>query len=339
MAMHTYSSWNSPEKPNYKKFNEMVYIILTACFGITYPFFVINFAKEHPGVFLPTALEEFTLIGNVFIFGLFLLMILVGFLNNRRKKKMGPNVKKFKDYKAFCKDFLNNYEQKNSIRRKYSHVLPGILVIFVILSSYSLKPILLDAWKDYAFFIIIVIGIDFAFAFLLEDIIRLLAFDYMPYFVLRLCREALYPDELDTFSSTFVMVFSFGFFILVSFPIFFIVLLVSSIGDAMSSVVGITYSHKKHNFPKNTRKTIEGYIGGTTFSFLSAIFGVLFSNWIGFSDWPFQITLLAAVVASITFLGIDILTSITKLQDNYLNSFGVGLTLILLLSLYNIPIF
>ncbi len=338
MIYFLYSTWNLPSKTKYKKINEIIYIIITLGFGILYPFLLLYFADNHPGIFLPTAIEEFTLIGNVFIFGLFVMIILAGILNKLRhgKSQRTPN---YPDYESFKKQFLKEYEVKNTTRRKYPHILPAFVVIFIILLCYLMKGILMDAWSDYAFFIIIVIGIDFAFMFILEDLIRLLAFDYMPHFVINLCKAGLYSDELDTFSSTFVMIFSFGPFIVLSFPIFFIILLISSIADAMSSVVGMHFYNKRHYFPKNSHKTIEGYLAGAGFSFICSIFGAVFSNIMGFSEWSFSLIILIAIIASIIFLGIDLLTSRIKLQDNFLNPICIGIGIITFLSLLNIPLF
>ncbi|MHA1688378.1 MAG: hypothetical protein ACTSUN_03410 [Promethearchaeota archaeon] len=332
-------SWNLSGKSRLKKFNEILYLLLTLGFGLLYPFMLLKFANQHPGVFLSTALEEFIIIGNICIFGLFIFIIILGFLNKFKNKKEAPQFQDLKGYEQFCKQFLENYDSTNTIRRKYSHLLPCVVVVVIILVCYFLQGILKEAWRDYAYFIIIIIGIDFALAFLLEDLIRLLAFNYMPNFAIKLCRAGLYSDELDTFSSTFVMVFSFGPFIFFSFPIFFIILMISSIADAMSSIVGIKFSHENHYFPKNGHKTIEGYLSGFFFSFISAFLAIFFSNLMGYSHWSFSLSFMSSLIASFTFLFIDLLTSKIKLQDNILNPFGVGFVLLLFLSTMNVSIY
>ncbi|MHA1804513.1 MAG: hypothetical protein ACTSU4_08250 [Promethearchaeota archaeon] len=339
MSYHVIKTWSLLGKSRVKKFNEILYVLLTLGFGMLYPFMLLKFADQHQGVFLGSALEEFIIIGNTCIFGLFIFIILLGFLNKFKTRKDPPQFQDFQSYEQFCKKFLENYDRKNTIRRKYSHLIPGAVVIVIILICYFLQPILKGAWRDYAYFIIIIIGIDFALAFLLEDLIRLLAFNYMPNFAVKLCKAGLYSDELDTFSSTFVMVFSFGPFIFFSFPIFFIILLISSIADAMSSIIGIQYSHKNHYFPKNGHKTIEGYLSGFFFSFFSAFIAILFSNVMGYSQWSLSLSIMVSLIASFTFFFIDMLTSIIKLQDNILNPFGVGIALLLFLSFLNISIY
>ncbi|HEY0087908.1 MAG TPA: hypothetical protein VGB37_03635, partial [Candidatus Lokiarchaeia archaeon] len=88
---------------------------------------------------------------------------------------------------------------------------------------------------------------------------------------------------------------------------------------------------KKHNFPKSTDKSIEGYIAGFGFTFVCTVFGALFCNFFGLSNWPLDIILLLSLILSIVFLLIDIITSKIKLQDNYLNPFVCGIVAILTL--------
>jgi dolichol kinase len=147
-------------------------------------------------------------------------------------------------------------------------------------------------------------------------------------------------DEIDTFTSTSVMVFGFGPFLFFSFPIFLIVLLITAVADAFASIFGLVPS-KKHYFPKSSEsnKTIEGYVGGMISTFLCTLFAVLFSWLIGRAIWPISATLIVAAVMSITFLCIDLITSTIRLQDNYINPLTTGAILLIILPLFGISIF
>ena len=248
-------------------------------------------------------------------------------------------LKEQNNYDFFCKKLLEEYPERSKMQRRITHILPGAVVTLIIVLFSFFQGLLGDAWSPYALFFIIIIGIDFAFTFIVQDLIRLFDFSYMPPNAVRMCNAGLTPDELDTFSSTSVMVFSFGPFVFLSFPIFFIVLLVTSVADAMASFFGIKIGEKKHRFPKSTDKSIEGYVGGFVFTFICTIFAIVFSNFFGLSNWSIELALYLAIILSIVFVLIDIITSKVKLQDNYLNPFITGIVIILVLISLNISIF
>ena len=107
----------------------------------------------------------------------------------------------------------------------------------------------------------------------------------------------------------------------------------------MASIVGIKVGNRKHRFPKSTDKSIEGYIGGFVFTFLCTVFGALFSNFFGLSNWSLELILTLALLLGIVFVLLDIITSKIRLQDNYLNPFVCGLVMVLFLIYFNVSIF
>ena len=211
-------------------------------------------------------------------------------------------------------------------------VVGGCAIIFYNISLFA------GAWIDYALFFSIIIGVGFASTFIIEDLIRLFDFSYMPPNARKLCEAGLTPDELDSFSSTSVMIFSFGPFIFFGFPIFFIAITITTIADAMASIFGIAAENKgkKHLFPKWSDKSIEGYVGGTLFTFLCVVASVAFSNLLGLSDWSIGIIISLALLLSIEFFLIDFITTKIKLQDNFLNPFIMGFTAVLYLMALNV---
>ena len=339
MFVHIIKTWNSENKNGYKKIDEVIYATLTLAFAIYYPFLIMRFGGTNHGIILPNAIDELTLLGNIFIVGVMLSISVWGISAKIRTIRNPELLINQNNYEVFCKEFLKNFTERRQIKRRITHILPGAVVGGIILIVYYLfYNVLGHTWIDYALFIVIIVGIDFALTFIAQDLIRLFDFSYMPPTAIKMCKAGLTPDELDSFSSTSVMVFSFGPFVFFTFPIFFIVILITSVADAMASMVGILTGDKKHRFPKNTNKSIEGYISGFVFTFICTIFAIVFSNHFRLSNWGFEITLFIALILSAVFVFIDLITSIIKLQDNYLNPFITGLVLIIILLNANIAI-
>ncbi len=339
MILHIARSWSSEGKSVYKKINEIVCAFLTVAFGIYYPFLILRLGLDYPGVVFPTAVEELTFLGNLLLFGV-TLGIIGWALSAKIRTLRNPELLKEKNnYSVFCERFLKEYPAKNKLKRRITHILPVGVVCGIIIIFSFFKFLLGDAWFNYALFFTIIIGLDFAFTFALGDIIRLLDFSWMPPTGLKLYDAGLVPEELDTFSSTSVMVFSFGPFVFFSFPIFFIEVLIAAVADAMASTIGILTSDRNHKFPKSSTKSIEGYIGGICFTFGCTFFGAWFSNYYGLSNWSFSLIFGLAIILSIVFFLIDLITSKIKLQDNYLNPLLTGFVIIVFLLISKQQIF
>jgi len=339
MFIHIIKTWNSENKNGYKKIDEVIYATLTLAFAIYYPFLVKKFGGKKEGIIFSNAVDEITLLGNIFIVGVMLCVSAWGISAKIRTIRNPELLVTQNNYEVFCKEFLKNYSERGQIKRRVTHILPGAVVGGIIIIVYYLcNELLGHAWIDYALFIVIIVGIDFALTFIAQDLIRLFDFSYMPPTAIKMCKAGLTPDELDSFSSTSVMVFSFGPFIFFSFPIFFIVILITSVADAMASMVGIITGDKKHCFPKSTNKCIEGYISGFVFTFICTIFAIVFSNHFQLSNWGLELSIFVALILSAVFVFIDLITSKIKLQDNYLNPFITGLVLIIILINANVPI-
>ncbi|TFF93772.1 MAG: hypothetical protein EU543_02825 [Promethearchaeota archaeon] len=338
MIYHIIRSWNDKNKDIYKKINEIMYCILTLAFGVYYPFFIIHFGNNHPGVLFSTAIADFTLLGNVFIVGIIFIILLWALSAKIRTLRNPELLKTENNYEIFKERFLEEYSKRNKLKRKCFHTIPFGVVGSVIIIYFFFSPLLGNRWFDYARFTIVILGVDFAFTFIIGDLVRLLDFSYMPPIPAKLFRKAMVDIELDTFTSTSVIVFGFGPFLFFDFPIFLIVLLIAAVADACASVSGLL-AKKRHYFPPKTDKTIEGYLGGIVFTFLCTVLGVSFTSLFGLSNWSIELTLFIAIILSITFFFIDLFTSKFKIQDNYLNPLISGGILLLILYLLNIPLF
>ncbi|MBD3196352.1 MAG: hypothetical protein GF317_14940 [Candidatus Lokiarchaeota archaeon] len=332
-------SWNDSKKDIFQKINEIMYTSLTLAFSIYYPIIIYTFGSGYSGFFLNSAIEDFILLGNVFIVGV-LMGILLWALSAKVKTIKNPDLLQTQNnYEVFKKNFLEQYSLKNKIRRKIYHTIPFAVVGALVIFFYLFKSYLGDLWINYALFFVVILGSDFALTFIIADLVRLLDFSYMPPKAANLFKEAMTDKEINTFTSTSIMVFGFGPFILFDFPIFLTVLLIAAVADAFASLIGLKFSDKEHFFPNNSKKTIEGYFGGFISTFLCVFFSVFFSWFFGLSTWPLHLTLIIAIILSIVFLSVDLFTTKIKLQDNYLNSLASGFTLIIILTIAGVPIF
>jgi dolichol kinase len=111
------------------------------------------------------------------------------------------------------------------------------------------------------------------------------------------------------------------------FSIFLSVALVSTISDGAASVFG--HFIGRFHFPKNSKKTVSGYIAGATITFFLILFtcSVTETTWSGFK------LICLSFVGMSTFLLIDMFCS--RIDDNVLNplltSLSLGLTSLVLL--------
>ncbi|MFX0070522.1 MAG: phosphatidate cytidylyltransferase, partial [Candidatus Hermodarchaeota archaeon] len=95
------------------------------------------------------------------------------------------------------------------------------------------------------------------------------------------------------------------------FGIFVSVALIASIGDAAASIMGIKFG--KIHFPKNSKKTIIGYISGffTSF-FITLIILYFFENHLNFTK-----IIIISFCGALVFFLIDL--SSLKIDDNITN--------------------
>ena len=339
MLIHIKKTWSVSNKDIYKKINELVYCLLTLAFAFYYPFLIHLLGDGYSGLILNTAVDDFILLGNIFIVGEVCIIFLWAISAKIRTYKNPDLLKTTNNYELFRHNFLENYSRKNELKRKCYHTLPFTVVGLIPLIFYLFFSKMGEIWISYAIFFIVIVGVDFAFTFIIGDVVRLLDFSYMPPNAAKLFKAAMTDEELDTFTSTSVLVFGFGPFIFFNFTIFFIIVLISAIADAFASITGLLASKHSHIFPKGTTKTLEGYLGGIIVTFLCTIFGAYYSRLLGLSSWPFESIILIAIILSFTFFIIDLVTSKIKLQDNYINSLIIGSVLLITLLILKIPIY
>lgn len=341
MYLHLYRTWNSEEKDDWQEFNEFMYATLTAVFGISYPFMLLKLGNGYEGLFFENLVDELIFMGNVGIIGVMCGVLLWAVSGKLRTIKNPKLLEKENNYDWWCEQFLEKYPDRGKIKRRVTHILPFAVVGGCIILAYFMRGLFQEAWTSYGLMLVIIIGLDFAFTFILGDLIRLFDFSYMPPTASRMFAAGLTPEELNSFASTAVMVFGFAPFLFFSFSIFFIVLLITAVADAVASIFGILTEKygTPHHFPKGSDKTIEGYLGGVLSSFFCTIGGALFSNLFGFSAWAWNDILLIGAFMGGVFLVLDLITSKIGIQDNYLNPLVSGLILSAVVFFLNYPVF
>ncbi len=343
--VHVKRTWSQENKNLYKKLDEIANGIFCALLGILYHFYVLKFGADLPGIARSSLTMELACDGLIGIISVMLIMVLWAISHKIKTIKQPELLENINNYDNFSEHLRLNY--KPSVKRKFTHLLPfGVVSIIVVVfwllgadPTYAHQ----DRWKNFSLFFVVIFGMDFALTFLIGDLIRLFDYSYMPRTVGELFLRGLTPNELDTFSSTSIMVFGFAPFLLFDFPLFFIVLLIASVADGMASIFGIIAKKVgfSHEFPKNSNKTIEGYIGGSLFAFLCTLFGGFFSNLFGFSNpsvWSLEVLLMLGFILSGVVFLVDIATS-TKIRasDNYLNPIACGIIAMIFLQIIGVP--
>ena len=218
------------------------------------------------------------------------------------------------------------YSIKTDINRKIFHLLPALIIIILWKFSVELWAGPLggdDAWgvsgEDYGKFLIITVGYGAVIVFAAIDYVRLSfifekrnVFHLFPNSLLRVVIRSLKRSELRDFAKPVGMALALmPIFFILPFEIFAATALLTSLGDAAASIFGIGFG--KRNFPKNSHKTIVGYIAG----FITALTTSIFALWILGTDMNFNKIMLISLGGAFVFLIIDLLS--LKLDDNLLN--------------------
>ncbi|MHA1391580.1 MAG: hypothetical protein ACTSQT_04990, partial [Promethearchaeota archaeon] len=179
---------------------------------------------------------------------------------------------------------------------------------------------------EYGMFLILTIGYAGVILFAGIDFVRLSyifeksnIFHLLPDCLSNMLIKTLKRNENYEFTKNVVLVLSLVPLLFLPFGIFTAVALITSIGDGVASIMGVSFG--RHHFPKTSSKTIIGYISG-----FFASFGVsLFALWL-FESYllPLKIIIMA-LSGAIVFLSIDLLS--LKIDDNILNPIFCGLVM------------
>lgn len=226
----------------------------------------------------------------------------------------------------FNKEFLEKYDDSlwADLQRKWLHALPPAIGLTMIYLGNWLDPMLeSQGWNGelLALFMIASVGIHFLVILTESDLIRQLKFHWMSKWANEWMMHALRPKELHTPTTANIMIISQMVFLFAPLPVFYAVLLITSVSDATASLVGKFFNRNgwaKHKIG-NTNKTFVGLFAGMG----SAFFLIYVVEWVvhfpGAS--PILIFGMAATVALAVGL-IDIYARV--IYDNFYNPIFTG---------------
>jgi len=211
-------------------------------------------------------------------------------------------------------------------------LLPGLIIIILRIFAVEVWEGLWGADQiygvtgyEYAMFLILTIGYTGVVLFAALDFIRLSfifeksnIYYLLPDCLSNLLIKTLKKNENYELTKNAVLVLSLiPLLLFLPFGIFTAAVLITSIGDGVASIMGISFG--KRHFPKTSSKTIIGYVSGFFTSFgVSVISLWLFEPYI----MPLKMIIMS-LSAALVFLIIDLLS--LKIDDNILNPIFCGL--------------
>ncbi|MBD3351890.1 MAG: hypothetical protein GF364_10430 [Candidatus Lokiarchaeota archaeon] len=160
----------------------------------------------------------------------------------------------------------------------------------------------------------------FTIVMVLFDILRLTHWKVFGAFARIWAESCIKPSELDTFNSASPMLLTILPFIYFGHDIFYCVILIASVSDAMASIIGKNFGKKK----VRNNKTRAGFIAGAVSTYIIVILIDVLSPFPGIS------TLEVHVMAAITAIGFCLVDMFVEdLTDNFANPLVCGLILVL----------
>lgn len=266
--------------------------------------------------------------------------------------KKDPMLKKKRTIESFKVEFelVNNRNKDHKrnqfntdLHRKSFHLIPAIVIILLWFFAVDVWDNLWNAdlfWgitgEEYAIFLILTVGYAGIIIFAALDYVRLSyifenrrIYHLMPKNVSKLLLKTLKPVEIYEFTKPVALIVSLvPIFFFLPFGIFAAVALIASIGDGAASIFGIRFG--RIHFPKNSKKTVTGYIAGFLCS-LAIGYTIL---WVFESSLSPLELLFLSLSGAIVFLIIDLLSP--KIDDNILNpifcAFAIFLVYIFLIN-------
>jgi len=313
-----------PEAHNFH--NSVMIFVLWIVAGVIYPFFYSKYSEN---------IGWFQMISTICICILtpFILFLILGY-QYLFVSKIRPEIKERRTFEAFINEFnkkkgdIKIHRSHNiytDVYRKSWHLMPaGVIFLLWIFAVYVWAGVWKEdqTWgitgEDFGMFLILTVGLSGLLMFTALDYLRLSyifekrsLYHLLPDVVSNLLAKTIKKNELYEFTKPTALVLAFIPTFFFPFGIFAASALIATIGDAAASIVGLKYG--KHNFPKKSGKTIEGYIAG----FLASL-GVSFLALWGFESHLEMIKILIlSFSGAVMYLIIDLLS--LKIDDNILN--------------------
>ena len=319
-----------PEEHNIN--NSIMIFFLWILAGVLYPFF---YSTNNANILLFQSLSTiFICILTPFI------LFLILYYQYRYIIIKDPDIKRRRNIEVFLKDFdefnaeindLRTHTLNTDLHRKTLHLIPAGIIIFLWVFAIYVWEGVWNAnriWgitgQDFGRFLIVTAGLSGILVFATLDYIRLSyifenrnVYHFLPDIVSNLLKKTIKRKEIYEFTKPAAMVLAFVPIFFLPFGVFAASALIATIGDGAASILGMRLG--KRNFPKNSKKTIIGYIAG-----FFASFGVsILALWIFESNLVILKILIISLGGATMFLIIDLLS--LKIDDNILNPIFCGL--------------
>ncbi len=317
--------------------NSFINFVLWIISGILYPFF-------YPRVTEDVIFHQAFSMNIICIFAPLLVFLILLYqskivLKDNPKLRESRTITKFLEkYDIMNKNQINNksYSLRTDFHRKIFHLLPGLIIII-------LRIFAVDVWEglwgadqiygvsgyEYAMFLILTIGYTGVILFAALDFVRLAfifeksnVYSLLPDCLSNLLIKTLKRNENYELTKNTVLVLSLIPLLFLPFGIFTAATLITSIGDGVASIMGVSFG--KHHFPKESSKTIIGYISG----FLASLGVSFFALWLFEPHLMLSKMIIISLSGALVFLIIDLLS--LKIDDNFLNPIFCGLIMALL---------
>ncbi|MEX2680391.1 MAG: phosphatidate cytidylyltransferase [Candidatus Sigynarchaeota archaeon] len=228
---------------------------------------------------------------------------------------------------------LNKYREKYEydlgvdVKRKILHLLPGLVIIVIELSSFIVEnytTLYADTGitrKAFAVFGETTIAYIFVFMIGYADYLRVTDYTQLPNWAKRWFFSSLKRSEMRTFVSSCALVLTLTPFLFAPIQVFVSVAFVSSLADAAANLIGRKFGKRK--FPKGSQKTEAGYVAGTVSAFCVVL---VFSQMFNYTAMPLLQIFYIACAAAVIFFMIDAFSK--NVSDNILNPLLTGAAMI-----------
>jgi len=266
-----------------------------------------------------------------------LMLFLILFYQYKKVKK-NPEIRERRNIKVFLKEYDERHKGlersiSTDLHRKLLHLFPATLIIVLWVFSVYVWAGMWNADKvwgisgeDYGIFLILTAGFGGILVFAALDFVRLsYIFEdrnihhLLPDNVTDLLGNAMKRREIFEFTKPALLVLAMAPVFFFPFGVFAAAALIATIGDGAASIIGMKYG--KHHFPKNSSKTLEGYISGFLASFGIAVLCL----------WIFEPQLVLIKIAVIAIAGatIFLITDLLSLEvdDNMINPIFCGIVM------------
>ncbi|MHA1475108.1 MAG: hypothetical protein ACTSQ5_07960 [Promethearchaeota archaeon] len=246
---------------------------------------------------------------------------------NNKKYHREMNYEQWKEH--FLERYSNISEFKKDTKRKLAHFYPALVIIgFYFLGDvlesftiiYGINSLTFSKYWQ------LTIAIHFLWTMNIADLLRLTSFKKLGKFATRWFEDSLRPSELKTFAQGSIMILSWIPFFLADIQILLAIVLISSISDGITSIIGIKFGKTTI---KGTKKKLEGTIGGIITTYLIIIIINLILPFQGLKSFEIHII---ALFAAFGFGMVDIFSR--KITDNFLNPVVTGSIIWILLKIF-----